>query len=432
VIVLLDLLLILVVARAAGAAFQRIGQPAVVGEILTGILLGPTVLGAAFPELPGRLFPVGARSVLQVFANFGLVAFVFSVGLRLNFGRIPDRDRTTAGIISASSVAAPFCLGAALSVLLYPSHGTVDSTPVDPILFALFMGVAMSMTAFPVLGRILAERKMLSTRIGALVLACAAVDDVLGWCLLAVVVALVDADGSGALVVTLLGSTAFVAFMLAVARPLLAALPLDRAASARQRCLMLAALTASLAASGWATRALGLHLVFGALLFGAIMPRTIEHTLRQELKRLAEGISLMFLPVFFALPMLGVDLRSLERDRLGEFGLIMLAACAGKFLGSALPARLRGFEWREATAVGALMNTRGVVEVIVLNVGLAAGILDPALFGMLIAMALLTTCMAGPILSLTTPSGSPRLSIDELTPARRGRAGLRASRSRAR
>jgi len=402
-LVFLDLAVIVLLARVAGGALRRLRQPAVIGEILAGILLGPTLLGALPGDLPAELFPPDVRPYLRVLGDLGLILFMFMVGLQLDLRLVRRLERAAA--ISASSVVVPFLLGLLLAGGLHDSHGIVAGTKVDFAPFALFIAAAMSITAFPVLARILQERGMYRTNLGALVLACAAIDDVLGWCVLAVALAALGDGGSWGLPEIVASTALFSVLMVAVVRPLL----LTRLAAWYRRAGaltpgLLAVVVAAIAVSSWATHALGVHFIFGAFLLGAIFPR--EHS-RDFFESFATPLEpfvvVLLLPVFFVLPGLTINLRELGLDELGELAVILLAACGGKLLGGAGMARLQGFGWREAGAIGALMNTRGLMELVVLNVGFTAGVLDRKLFALMVVMAVVTTVMTEPLLRVIYP-----------------------------
>ncbi|SOE32338.1 cation:proton antiporter [Streptomyces sp. OK228] len=414
-VLLADIAVVLVAGLVLGRLARWLRQPVVIGEIVAGIVLGPSLLG----RLPGDptqvLFPADVRPLLSAVSQIGLVLFMFVVGWEFEKQLV----RPHAGLaakVSLLSVAVAFGTGIGLAALIHPAHATVAGREIPFGAFALFMGTALSVTAFPVLARILTDRKLMSTRVGSLALACAAVDDVLAWYLLAFVSALVKADGDhlallrvGAL------SLCYVALMLFAVRPLLARLVRLPAALA-DRPALLTAVCAGVLLSAWVTSWIGLHAIFGAFLFGFVMPR--EPDLARKLRTPVEQISRIFLPVFFIVTGLGVDLGAL-----GTGGYLMLvsavgAACAGKLIGTMIPARLSGLSWTEAWDLGVLMNTRGLTELVVLNAGVSMGVLDGTVFTVLVITALVTTAMAGPLLSaraVDPPAG--RLSSPERSPA---------------
>lgn len=392
---------VLVAARLVGLLFRRIGQPQVVGEMVAGILLGPSLLGWAAPDLSALLFPAASLGFLSSISQIGLLIFMFLVGLELDPKLLRGKSHT-ALVTSHASIVAPFFLGALVSLLLYPRFSDDSVTFTG---FALFMGAAMSVTAFPVLARILTERGLTKTRVGAVAIACAAVDDVTAWCILAGVVAVVR-SGTGAhpLWVTLAGSAAFVAVMLGLVRPVLARLEgAFRRRGALTQDLLGGVLLLGLA-SAWVTEYLGIHALFGAFLAGAVMPKG-ERFVHALTGKLEDVTVVLLLPLFFAFTGLRTSLGLLEGAEMwGYAALIILVAVAGKWGGSTLAARFTGMTWREAGAVGVLMNTRGLMELVILNIGLDIGVISPALFAMMVLMALVTTFMTSPLLEWIYPA----------------------------
>ncbi|MEV0741822.1 cation:proton antiporter [Streptomyces sp. NPDC050549] len=405
-VMLADIALVLVSGALLGRVAQRLRQPAVVGEITAGILLGPSVLGLLPGHLTDRLFPADVRVLLSSVSQVGLVLFMFVVGWEFEKRLIRPHAKLAASV-SISSIALAFGLGFALAVVLYPHHSTVRGHEIPFTAFATFLGTAMSITAFPVLARILAENKLLGTRVGTLSLASAAIDDVLAWCLLAYVSALVAADGDygdlahiGAL------SLVYVAGMFLVVRPLAARLAW-RWAAAERWPLLLSVLCAGALASAWLTTWIGIHAIFGAFLFGFVMPREPAELLVRHIRRPLDNMAMVLLPVFFIVTGLGVDLGGLSGGDFVALLAIVAVACAGKLIGAVVPARLAGLSWRETKDLGLLMNTRGLTELIILNAAVSLGVLDGRMFTMLVVMALVTTAMAGPLLSRHRPDPAP-------------------------
>jgi Kef-type K+ transport system membrane component KefB len=421
-LLLVQIGVVVVAARLVGILFRRIHQPQVMGEMVAGILLGPSLLGWAAPAASAWLFPPGSLGFLNSLSQIGLLVFMFLVGLELN-PRLLREKRHAAVVISHASIVVPFMLGAVLSLFLYPrlSDDSVGFTG-----FALFMGAAMSVTAFPVLARILTERDLLRTRVGAVTIACAAVDDVTAWCILAGVVALVRASGGDGLPLwaTLGGSAAFVLLMLFPARTLLAGL--ERRFQRRGDTVtqdMLAVILLVALASAWATEWLGIHALFGAFLAGAVMPKNdlFVHALTEKLE---DVTVVLLLPLFFAFTGLRTRIGLVEGAEMWVFcGLIVLVAVAGKWGGSSLAARATGMPWREAGALGVLMNTRGLMELVILNIGLDIGVISPALFAMMVMMALITTFMTSPLLELIYPARLIRDADGPAAKAEPGRVG---------
>lgn len=392
---LIQIGIILLVARLVGRLFRKIHQPQVIGEMVAGILLGPSLLGWAAPKVSEFLFPAESLGFLNALSQVGLLLFMFLVGLEFNPGVLRRQGRT-ALVTSQASIVTPFILGTLLAVIIYPK---LSDPSVKFTHFALFMGTAMSITAFPVLARILSERQMLGSKVGALAIACAAVDDVTGWCILAAIVLVVRATASAhPLWLTLSGSLVFLAVMLFAVRPLLNRL--NRMFGWREKLTheVIAFLFLLMLGSGLITEWLGIHALFGAFFAGVIMPK--ETGLIQALAERIEPVAtVLLLPLFFAFTGLRTSIGLVSGHEMWFYcGLIILVAVAGKFAGSAVAARLTGLSWREACAVGILMNTRGLMELVVLNVGLDIGVLSPTLFTMLVFMALATTLMTAPLL----------------------------------
>jgi Kef-type K+ transport system membrane component KefB len=400
--VLLDIAIVIAAARLMGRLFQKFRQPAVIGEILAGVLLGPTLLGLFPGALHLVLFPEPVRPYLSVIAQIGLVLFMFIVGLEVDLSLIRERRRT-ATAVSLASIALPFGLGLLLAGALHAEHSTVNGTTVPPLAFALFLGVSMSITAFPVLARILTERGMQRAPVGVLALACAAIDDVVAWSILAVVIAVtVGGDLSG--VALILGLTAVYGLvMFLVVRPLLARLTSRYRVASRLTPDVLAIVLIGVLLSAYTTELIGVHAIFGAFVFGAVMPRTDPDLTREILERLEQVSLLLLLPVFFVVAGLQVDVRGLGLGGLAELALILLVAVGGKFLGAAAAARLQRVPRRQAAALGVLMNTRGLTEIVILQVGAQLGVLDQELFTLMVIMALVTTIMTEPLLRIVYP-----------------------------
>jgi Kef-type K+ transport system membrane component KefB len=392
----LQIVVIVAAARFAGSLLARLGQPRVVGEMTAGLVLGPSVLGRLAPSLAAAVFPAPSLGFVNAVSQVGLLLFMFLVGLELDATHLRRQGRT-ALLTSHASIVAPFLLGTALALALYPrlAPAGVAFTP-----FALFVGAAMSVTAFPVLARILADRGMTATPLGALAIVCAAVGDVTAWCILAAVVVIARAASAASLAFTLAGTAVYLAVMLTLARPVLARVA-ERAArpgSSAQTQLaivMLLALT-----SAWVTDRLGIHALFGAFLVGALLPPS--GPLAEALSsRVRDLMIVLLLPLFFAFTGLRTTVSLISGGWLWlACGLVLLVAIAGKLGGSAIGARAAGMGWRDALSLGALMNTRGLMELVILNVGLDIGVLSPTLYAMMVVMALVTTALTTPLLDL--------------------------------
>ena len=395
---ILQLLVIVGAARLCGAGLARLGQPRVVGEMLAGILLGPSVLGSLAPTLSLSLFPAGSLPLLQALAQVGVLLFMFVVGLDLDLGQLRGRGRL-AVITSHASIVAPFLLGVALSLALYTRFAPagVSFAP-----FALFMGAAMSVTAFPVLARILADRGLTRTPLGVMAIACAAVDDVTAWCILAAVVVVARAGALNELIPTLAGAAVYLLVMFTVVRRMLGAVVRRWLAGEGRAEPLLAAVMLVALASAWTTERLGMHALFGAFLVGALMPNT-ETVVAALVDRLRDFMVVLLLPVYFAFTGLRTTIGLLSNPTMWAVcAVVLLVAIVGKLGGTAVAARTMGMPWRQAVALGALMNTRGLMELVILNVGLDIGVISPALFTMMVIMALVTTAITTPLVTWVT------------------------------
>lgn len=401
-VLLTQVVVILIAARLAGKLLRRLGQPAVIGEILAGILLGPSLLGWMSPEAMGFLFPEASLAPLKLLSYLGVLLFMFVVGLDLD-ARHLARTAPQAVLISHSAILLPFLMGVCVAIALYSTQAPAG---VRPIGFVLFMGISMSITAFPVLARILEERRLVGTPLGTTAIACAAVDDITAWSLLAVVLAVARASGLQSALLNLLLVAVYVVLMWWVLRPWIERL-IDRefetkADESNHHGLITGALVFMCLSAGF-TQIVGIHALFGAFLAGVLIPANTRF--RLFLRERIETLSLLLLmPLFFAHTGLRTQVGLLHGwdDWLLCAGLIAVAI-TGKLVGAMLAARATGMVWRSAFAMGALMNTRGLMELVVLNIGYDLGILSPRLFTMMVIMALVTTAMTGPLLSLTQP-----------------------------
>jgi Kef-type K+ transport system membrane component KefB len=396
--ILLDVAVILVAARVGGALFERAGQPGVIGQIVAGIALGPTVLGALPGDPSSALFPESTHSVLHAIGQLGLALFMFAVGWDLNLRLVRRRERAAISV-SIASIALPFALGLGLAAYLHPRHAA--DVPFWP--FALFVGASLSLTAFPVLARILEQTGLAATGMGAVVLSAAAVDDLIGWSILAVALAVLTSGGAWDYVRIVVETALFVAAIVVVMRPLLRHL-VASASPLRQGLVLPCAL-----AGAYATDAIGMHAVFGAFLIGAAMPRPPAGELALLLRRNVSAAVGLLVPIYFVGSGMAVDIPGLHPGDVGALALILTAACAGKFLGALGGGRAAGVELREAAAIGILMNTRGLIEIVLLTVGRERGLIDDRLFTLFALMAIATTLATTPLLRRVAPLGqTPR------------------------
>ncbi len=406
--ILLALATVIAAGQGLARVFKVIGQPPVIGEVAAGILLGPTLLGRLSPEAYHFLLPQSVAPYLEAIAQLGVILYMFLVGLELNASLLRARARTTVAI-SHASILCPFVLGAVLALWLYPR---LSSSDVPFTSFALFIGVAMSITAFPVLARILTDQKLTLTELGTTALMCAAIGDVTAWCLLALVVGVVQARVEG-LAFVFLGTTAFVAFLFLLVRPVVVGLT-KRFDRGRLSTGVVALVFLGLLLSALATEAIGIHALFGAFLFGAVIPHD-SIVAREFTRRMSDVVTIFLLPAFFALTgMRTVIDFNLEHGML--CGLITLTATVGKFGGAFGAARWTGLDWRTSTSLGLLMNTRGLMELIVLDVGLRLRVISPTLFALMVLMALVTTMATTPLLQLLERS-RPNMTVNEVEAA---------------
>jgi Kef-type K+ transport system membrane component KefB len=404
-VLLLQLALILALSRLMGWLFGYFRQPQVMGEMIAGIMLGPSLLGWLAPDLSRQLFPAESVQFLSVLSQVGVIFFLFLVGLELDPKLLKNRGHT-AVVVSHVSIVAPFLLGAALALYLYPRVFN-DAPYMKFTSVALFMGAAMSITAFPVLARILTERNIHKTKIGAVAITCAAVDDVTAWCMLAFVVGIARADGLIPGLKTAAMSVAYVLFMLAIVRPMLRRLQVHFERRGRLTQNVVAIIFLLTLLSAYTTEWIGIHALFGAFLMGAVMPKGTRFV-RTLSEKLEDYTVIFLLPIFFAYTGLRTQIGLLNNADLWiDTSLIILVACLGKFGGSTFAGRACGLGWSEAATVGILMNTRGLMELVILNIGLQEGVITPAVFAMMVIMALVTTALTTPVLHWVFPMRLP-------------------------
>ena len=395
-ILLIQILTIILVARFFGWFFKKIGQPTVIGEILAGILLGPSLLGLYFPEFSLALFPKESLGNLQFLSQIGLILFMFVIGMELDI-KVLKNKANDAVVISHASIIIPFALGMGLAYFVYDSFAPEGTQFIS---FALFLGIAMSITAFPVLARIIQERGMHKTKLGTVIITCAAADDITAWCILAIVIAIVKAGSFVSALYTIALAALYVIVMLKLVRPFLKRIGDVNAEKTHLTKSIVAIFFIMLIFSAWATEVIGIHALFGAFMAGAIMPENTKF--RDIFIEKVEDIALvLLLPLFFVFTGLRTQIGLLNDIYLWKItGVIILVAVAGKFIGSALASRFVGQNWKDSLIIGALMNTRGLMELVVLNIGYDLGILTPEIFAMMVIMALVTTFMTGPALDL--------------------------------
>ncbi|OLP19352.1 sodium:proton antiporter [Leptolyngbya sp. 'hensonii'] len=409
VIVLVEVLVIITFSRLVGFGCRWLKQPLVIGEILAGIMLGPSLLGLISPDLASALFPAEAVPFLNVLSQVGLIFFMFLIGLELD-PKYLKGQLEIAILTSHVSILVPFSLGTCLALLLYPlvSNGAVSFTA-----FTLFLGAAMSITAFPVLARIITENNLQGTRLGTLALTCAAVDDVTAWCLLALAIAVTRTNSMVDALPTMVYSILYIGIMVTMGRQLLKRLATHYERTGKLTQFVIAGIYVGVVASALITEIIGIHLIFGAFLLGAIMPK--HAGLTRELAEKTEDFVLVFLlPIFFAYSGLRTQIGLLNSLELWLLcGAVLAVAIVGKYFGTYAAARVCGLENREASALGWLMNTRGLTELIVLNIGLSLNVISPLLFTMLVIMALVTTFMTSPLLEWTYPKQLIRLDMQE-------------------
>jgi Kef-type K+ transport system membrane component KefB len=395
-ILLAQIITIIIVARFFGWVFRKFGQPSVIGEIIAGIVLGPSLLGLYFPEFSLTLFPVESLGNLQFLSQIGLILFMFVIGMELDLKVLQNRAKD-AIVISHASIIFPFALGIGLAYFVYFKFAP-EGVAFMP--FALFMGIAMSITAFPVLARIVQERGIHKTKLGAIVITCAAADDITAWCILAAVIAVVKAGTFVSSLYIIGMAVAYVLVMLFVVKPFLKKIGELYATKDSLNKPVVAIFFLTLIISSYTTEIIGIHALFGAFMTGVIMPDITKF--RNLFIEKVEDVSvILLLPLFFVFTGLRTQIGLLNDPYLWKVtGFIILVAVVGKFLGSALAAKFVGQNWRDSLTIGALMNTRGLMELIVLNIGLDLKVLTPEVFTMMVIMALVTTFMTGPTLNI--------------------------------
>lgn len=394
--VLLQIITIIIFSRFMGALLRKIGQPMVIGEILSGIMLGPSLVGLFFPEFNAFLFPPETLTGLQYLSHLGLILFMFIIGMELDVSVIKKNARE-AIIISHSAIAFSFFLGTTLAYFTFQKFSVKGA---DFLHYALFMGISMSITAFPVLARVVQERGLGKKNTGVLAITCAAVDDLTAWCLLAVVIAVVKAGDAVSALFTVGLALAYVGAMILVIQPFFAKIGEIYISKENLNKTVVAFVFVVLMISSYIAEIIGIHALFGAFLAGTVMPQNIKF--KEILTQKIEDLGLvLLLPLFFVITGLRTQIGLLNTPELWLMCLVVMGvAIAGKFFGASLSARMVGYGWQNSFALGALMNTRGLMELIVLNIGYELGILSGEMFAMLVLMAISTTFMTGPLLDL--------------------------------
>ncbi len=389
--IFIQLIIILIVVQVFGYLCQFIGQPRVIGELLAGLALGPTLLGAFLPQIEAAVFTKNALPTLQTLGDIGLVLYMFSLGTHIDAHAMLKHGRK-ASAVSLSGVLLPLAMGAALAFFLYPEFAGPRASLLS---FMLIVGTAMAITAFPVLARLLEDRGMLGDKIGSLALLCAAIDDVIGWCLLALVIAIIHATGLISALLTVVYLALFVGVMLFAVRPLL--IYADQRIKSKPTLMVLTIILLLLSAT--VTSIIGIHPVFGAFMMGVILPRRTAYV--EQVKSIDQVNYLLFLPLYFVYNGLRTHVGLINSPALWLLCLgVLLVACICKMLGASLSLKAFKASWKESFTLGTLMNTKGLVGLIVLNIGLDLGIISPTFFAMLVIMAIATTMMAPPLLSL--------------------------------
>jgi Kef-type K+ transport system membrane component KefB/nucleotide-binding universal stress UspA family protein len=415
---IIQIAIIIIVSRVIGLFFRKIHQPQVVGEMVAGIILGPSLLGWLAPNVSAIIFPAASLKFLNTLSQIGLLMFMFIIGLEFDPKLLKGRGHA-AVLISHVSIILPFLLGTLIALYLYP---LLSSKPITFTAFALFMGASMSITAFPVLARILSEKNLIKTKIGSVTIACAAIDDVTAWSILALVVAIVRA-GSNKIPfwMTISGAVLFILLMIFMIRPIVSKLEVyyeNKGNKLTNDILGLVLLL--MLASAWTTEWLGIHALFGAFFMGAMMPRNKEF-LNAVTEKLNDVTIVLFLPIFFALTGLNTSIGLINGTEMWSFfGLILAAAVIGKMGGSTIAAKVSALHWRESVGLGILMNTRGLMELIILSIGLELGVISHVLFTMMVMMALVTTFMTTPFFEWVYPRRLLRKELEEIEKENQG------------
>jgi Kef-type K+ transport system membrane component KefB len=393
---LLQIITIIAVARIFGFLSKKIGQPGVIGEIIAGIFLGPSILGSVAPGISGFLFPSESIEILGFFSQIGLILFMFIIGMDIDL-KVLGKKAPEAFLVSHASIVIPFALGMGLAYYIYSG---LSPAGIPFLSFALFIGISMSITAFPVLARILQERNIVKTQVGTLALTCAAIDDISAWCLLAALIAIVKAGSFVSSLYTILLSVIYVVVMLKLVRPFLYRLGEIFTRKEGISKPVVAMFLVTLLLSSYVTEIIGIHAIFGAFVAGVIMPPNVSFR-KILIEKLEDLALILLLPIFFVISGLRTEIGLINTPYMWRItGWVIVIAVAGKFAGSAISLKFVGQKWRDSLIIGALMNTRGLMQLVVLSIGYDLGVISSEIYTIMIIMALVTTLMAGPALDL--------------------------------
>lgn len=391
-IILLQVAIIIIVARLTGMLFKRIGQPVVMGEIVAGIVLGPSMLGLFAPQISEVIFPKSSLSNLQVLSNLGLLIFMFIVGIEFKLNVIKEEARTVFSI-SYASILLPFLMGFVLAMTVLRTYAPAN---IPLLIYYLYMGVAICITSFTVLARILRDRNLTNTRLGSLVISCTAINDIVAWCILAFVIAAVKAGTGSFAVYTLLMVAAYIALMILVVKPVVRNLFKKSKTSSSAFFIVFS----TLLLSSYLSEMIGVHMLFGAFLAGAVMPEGVDFR-KHVVDKLESFSFVLLLPLYFAFTGLRTQIGLLNDPNVWtDCILIILVASLSKFVGCMVAAKTMGETTQSSVSIGVLMNTRGLTELVVLNIGYELGILSPQLFTCMVLMALVTTFITSPVMNL--------------------------------
>ncbi|KAF0201108.1 MAG: sodium/hydrogen [Bacteroidetes bacterium] len=395
-VLILQILVIILASRILGWLMSLINQPTVIGEIIAGIALGPSLLGLYFPEVTNFIFPLESLGNIEFLSQIGLILFMFIIGMELDINMLKQRA-SSAVFISNVSIVVPFVMGAGLALYLFDDFAPVGTRFLP---FAMFMGIALSITAFPVLARIVQERGITRTPLGMTAITCAAINDITAWGILALVVAIANAGAIEGALFTILLSVVYITVMLLVIRPLLNKIAHKYTVRETISKAVVALVLSTMLISAWITEVIGIHALFGAFMAGVIIPDNARF--KQIMSEKIEDVSLvLLLPLFFVYTGLRTQIGLLNEPGLWAIALLVIAvAVIGKFAGSAIASRLTGQTWKDSLMIGALMNTRGLIELVALNIGYDIGVLSPEIFTILVIVALVTTFMTGPLMAL--------------------------------